>query len=426
MVHEGANTQIECRHCGTGLTLGSKFCWECGRPIAPEDAERARRDLEAQVAEGQRLLGENRAQEAALIADAALQADPDHVPALALKGDSLERLGEFEGALAVYERIVDLKPESPLDRARLGQIRRAIDNPLVAEPDGQGRRASIVALAASLVLVASTAAALHFASRPTAVAQAQPATVVEEGPYQKAFAPPVPTVQTPRGTPDRSADADQVQDEAEEQAADPAPARPRRDTAPRENVVLRGNPAPLNGGGLGSGVDPNGFQPVEPVVVVPSRPSQANPDDDPRPAAVVTEANGPGSNPERPPVIDVRPSRTTPETRGGSVSTDEEEPSSTGNEGEALVRTARQMALRGDYARAAQLYERAIRLGVSPASANLRLARCYVSLGRRADAAAAYRRALDAYLRLKDTGQGDPKVIDACIAEARQALRMLE
>lgn len=128
---------VSCRHCGVANTATSKFCSQCGWAIDAADAQSAAAVIASEVAEGQRLFGENRHTEALAVAETVLLSDPDNVPALALKGDCLERSGDIEGALAAYENVVTLKPDSPLDRIRVAQLRRMASAPALAVPESR-------------------------------------------------------------------------------------------------------------------------------------------------------------------------------------------------------------------------------------------------------------------------------------------------
>lgn len=411
---------LSCRHCGVANTATSKFCSQCGWAMDPADAQSALASLAKEVATGQRLFGENRYVEALAVADAVLVSDPDNVPALALKGDCLERSGDLDGALAAYENVVTLKPDSPLDRIRVAQLRRLAAAPSYPTQEVPNRRASLLAGVAAFVLLTSAGSAIVLANRkdkPVATV-----TPVENEVNSVPFTLPAPVPTQSKG---QSKPADP-------QSQQPATGDPEQ---PQESLdTNRGSTTASNGNSrvatskrvpLGTGLpDANslreGFTPVTPEVPekldTPTKTTATNNDPDPQPV----DANDKGKDEkEHAPIIDIRPSEGEVKTTGGSQTRSE-------NEGTALIRVARQYFLAGEYEKAAKSYEKAIKLGASTASANHRLAQCYLNLRRRPEALGAYQRALMAYQRMLDQGVGDKKLIATYIDECKQAIKLLQ
>lgn len=119
---------IRCNDCQTDNLTGSRFCRMCGKPlplhtsapsIRPEDIDRV-------LSEAYRAVHSGGVEEALFLADAVLGVDPDNSSAKALKGLCLEKLGDLEGAIEVYEELVLQDPDSPLDRIKLAQLRRKL------------------------------------------------------------------------------------------------------------------------------------------------------------------------------------------------------------------------------------------------------------------------------------------------------------
>jgi len=114
-------------------------------------------------------------------------------------------------------------------------------------------------------------------------------------------------------------------------------------------------------------------------------------------------------------IVDVRPSQNNG-TGGNNVTAEDR-----GAQIDTLIRVAREQQIMGNWAKAADAYEKALALGASPASTNQRLAQCYEKLGRKADAIKAYERAIQAFERLDQNDVRVQTQIDAC----RQALKLL-
>jgi hypothetical protein len=117
------------------------------------------------VADGQRALGQGRAEDALRVALSVLESDEDLAQALALQGDALERLGKIDEALAVYERIIELNPDSPLDRIRAAHLKKLSVVQAVSQPDTPNRRGALMAAIAATVLATSAGAAFYLASQ---------------------------------------------------------------------------------------------------------------------------------------------------------------------------------------------------------------------------------------------------------------------
>ncbi|MCW5937530.1 MAG: tetratricopeptide repeat protein [Fimbriimonadaceae bacterium] len=401
--------------------------------MAPTDP-RGLAEVDAQVAEGQRLFGEGRVAEALMVCDAVLVVMPTHVPALALKGDCLETQNDIAGALECYERVIEMRPDSALDRIRVAHLRRAAHKPVYLEPERPDRRNAIFAAIAACILLVSTASALFLATRKTTDTGS---LVADNNEVSKPFVTPVPVSPNKQpseldaqSTPAVNERGQQGAEQTNEQTLpDRTLVRVGDETPAQRNNIVTSRPQNLEGArpNVSSQGNSSGYAPLEPYVTPESapktQPEKPPVNNDPEPKSIQPQNADGRSKTNRQAIIDVRPSPGSTEvTRGGSVVLEAND----ANEGEALVRTARQQFLSGKFADAARTYERALKLGVSPASANHRLAQCYVNLKRRPEAKAAYERALSAYERMLEKGQGDPKLIQSYIDECKQAIGHLE
>jgi tetratricopeptide (TPR) repeat protein len=380
--------------------------------------------LSTRVGEGQRLFGTNRIAEALMVADSVLAVDPENVAALALKGDVLERMGDLNGALVCYETVVNLHPESPLDRIRVSQLRKRLSQPDHARIGDRKSLSPVLAGIAAFVLVSAVGAAWALASQPKPIAsnaQAQEATGEISEPFKSPV--PVPANPAPQANPTPKAATPTHQEPDDRESAIPAMPENRRLFADRRTgggmTGLGGSlPSPLTDS------DSAGFRPLEISVVPENRQAPQAQSPDPAPQAVQGDRNEDSSSrePVTTSVIDIRPSPgQEPARTGGS----EPVQVSDRNQGETLVRVARQHFLARDYERAAATYRKAIELGVSPASAYHRLAQCYKNLGRASEAIDAYQNAVKAYETLLAAGRGDKALLESYISECRQAIKLL-
>jgi tetratricopeptide (TPR) repeat protein len=133
---------------------------------------------------------------------------------------------------------------------------------------------------------------------------------------------------------------------------------------------------------------------------------------DPDPTVVANNDNGERNGM----IVDVRPSAGQGSTTNSNVTAEDR-----GAQIDSLIRVAREKQAVGDWARAADAYEKALALGASPASTNQRLAQCYEKLGKKAEAIKAYERAITAFEKLDPNDVRVQAQLDSC----RQALKLL-
>lgn len=400
---------------------------------APHLSPQALMDL---VSQGQRTLGQGRAAEALRIADAILEDQPDSVSALALKGDALERLGQFEEALVSYERVLELKPDSALDRIRATQLKRQLEEAPVAATEAPSHRKALLAGLAGAAFVLSVGIPIFLLNQGKQPSKdAQTLASNQSGYVAENFPSVAPVPTTPEAA------SGQVRSSVPPPAADQQ-TRTTADPAARSSVV---EPGYTGGAGStripGGSPSPGGVEPVNPVpngmregiAVVPSNlggrtDSQPQPNgsngqaDSPEPIRQNTETKT-----EDPGIIDIRPSASSGSSgrtnNAGSKEAEDDEAAKQSSE--TLVRVARDAFVRGDYSRAADAYEKALRQGASRGSTNQRLAQCYERMGRKADAISAYERAIAAYQSTLSSGSGDSSRVQAALDTCRQALKVL-
>src|SRR5690349_9064710 len=145
---------LACKHCSTPNSLDSTFCKKCGTAVPADLKREASLQLDKLVDEGLAALNAGRTSEALAIADSAVATDPTHLGALHLKSAVHERRGEIADALESAERIVELNPDSELDRIKRNGLRSSLLN--ASTPVVPDRRVAFVAAAAAMVLVACT------------------------------------------------------------------------------------------------------------------------------------------------------------------------------------------------------------------------------------------------------------------------------
>jgi hypothetical protein len=274
---------------------------------------------------------------------------------------------------------------------------------------------------AATVFFVLVGTAVVLASQPqsnaaTTANQSESGTV-DPNNVQPTFVPPVPEAGKGSALPPGGNDEPQAGDDRGDQDFRPGYVMPY-DGSPRD-------PGPEIGSGGG---DSGLIDPVSP-----------NPDTriTPMTPPPTTTGGGQGLDSSNPPpdVIEEDPNPPKRET-GGVIKIG---PSSSGGNGgtvpptsdsdadmsaKSLVEVARSHYVRGDYAKSAAAYEKALRAGAEPASTNHRLGDCYRNLGRKAEAITAYERAIQGYQAQIDRGV-NPDVPKAGIAACQQALKVL-
>lgn len=381
------------------------------------------------VADGQRALGQGRADEALMVAESVLESDSDLPAAWALKGDALERLNRLPEALSCYEKVIELKPDSTLDRIRANHLRKlAMVDELAVPVTAPNRKQALLAAVAATVLVVSVGTAVMLASQPAAASVTNIEETTGGQGDMTTFNTPAPV---PTGTPNSTFLPNT-----------PNPAGNSSAVPPSEGYLHL--PPGVNNLGNGArqlpGVQNNNLvsdegevPPVNPVVIASNNdgnPAQnggngRNVENDPEPPINDSGFAPPGRKEDDPGFIEIKNSENQgrPNNSGGEIipSQNDEDARKTA---ETLINVARQDFLRGDYAKAADAYEKALRAGASRGSTNQRLAQCYERMGRKADGIQAYERAIQSYQSDLASG-GDSNRLNGAIEVCRQAIKNL-
>ena len=395
----------------------SKFCRECGATIAPP-AERPMSDEDQKmVHDAQRMFGEGRYDESAMVATAILEQNPYCVPALAIRGDCHERVGEYRQALGAYRDILKVQPDSQLDRIRVARLEKIVSSGdiEIGQPNNRRRTALGAAVAAAILLV-SSGSALILASQSSEANASQ--TAPTSGYVSEPF---LPIARVPGGgnthyVPNTQA-APQNGDIGDLPGATTGgsvtPIIGPGDSQRIFDGSLRRNPGALDDPSTARTVTPEDVRPINPnpPASITSGPpgSRAG---DPDPTVLTRNDAGSGRNS----VVDIRPSPGSGTTNGGNQTAEDR-----GAQIDMLVRKARDKYVTGDYATAADAYEKALALGASPASTNQRLAQCYEKLNEKSKAIAAYARAIKAFEQMD---QNDERVLTQ-LEVCRAALKLL-
>lgn len=415
-------------------SLDSTFCKKCGTSLPADDVKIAKDKLEAVVADGFRIFNSGRTDEAMHIAETAVRANLASTAALSLKAMCHERLGQISEALECHERVLDIDPDSMIDKIKVNDLRNLLvsRSSIGSAPD---RRMATVGAVAAAVLVLSIGVVL--AKSVSHSGDEKVASNIKTNSLKSQQ----DTVQTPTNlntntNPLSQAGASGTVSGQPNQRPNPDNGTqgqpentPQRNTAPAEHHDETRLP-PGDNRSLPSPGQSNGFAPFTPNVPESVKGSTVTPTNsgppikdtsafkDPTPelpnnTSSQNKANAPG-------IIDITIVNGHDKKPG-----DSNDPNTHPNGVEALLRTARSQYQIGNYSGAANSYERALRAGASPASGNQRLAQCYEKLGRNSEAAAAYNRAIDALQSQLNSGSGDKDRINTALDTCRQALKVL-
>lgn len=415
---------IACNQCSTSNSVDSLFCKNCGAAIASDARTDAQEKLQELISEGYRIFNEGRTEEARLVAETALADEPNSTSALSLKGMCHERAGEIAEALAVYERVVEMNPDSALDKIKVTHLRQMLAGRVMAEPPARSSRA-LIGAAAAVVLVVAVGIAIGASSPPDSKVAMKDAKV-----------------ESPTG--DTASFGELKLDTAPGETKAPAPdsgeppvrVNPPDGRTPTDNPATRTTPPrtpfrlpDFNGTRLPMATGEIGGE--RPVVPPAPEGLTLKPQEGPGVGATAGSDTGPdpkidmkvggADEPKKPAfdpgVIEIKVSRP-PVTPGGG------QPIPDSNGTEALLKAARQQFLLGRHSQAATTYEAALRSGADPATTNQRIAQCYANMGNNAQAAAAYRRAISSF-EASLNGPGDKTKIQSALEACKRALKTL-
>jgi tetratricopeptide (TPR) repeat protein len=407
---------IACKHCNTPNSLDSTFCKRCGTPLPEDDLAAARAELEKIVAEGFTALAANKVEEAFAIAESSVMADPSSTQALTLKSACHERRGEIPEALECAERLVELNPNSELDKIRRNQLRSALAS--MARNRPYPSRGIAVLGGVSVGVIIACCGIVIARGNPKEPADTRVAT------NQAAAIPAGVTTPSTTSQPQAQASAPTgAQDQSQKQPADtPAQTQPA-DSSKAPGQVPGAEPPVHRPGVSSSRVGPlpsvtGGGDDVKPLeagapVPIPAQTPPANQtkaqSGDPQPQP---ETAAPAQDPGQ---IDIRVHNSGPLRIRASGS---QAAGSSPNSAKAFEKAAENEYLVGNYGGAAIHLEQALQSGGDPVTVNERLGMAYNNLGRKSDAVTAYKRALDAVDAAIKSGRGDTsrlqKIKSAC------------
>lgn len=424
---------VSCKQCNTPNSLDSAFCKKCGATLDANDIAAANDKLTAMVADGNRLFADSRTDDALMVAETAIASNPSSAAAISLKGMCLERKGLIAEALDCFERVVELQPDSTLDKLKVNDLKNMLVVEKFEARKAPDRRMALVGAIAATVLVVTGGALFAKASAKDSpdnsklVAMNEPTnqtrtfdeilpkesqTPQNQVQQQQQQTPVNPNIQQqPNGNlqPDlggssrTSRDREPIRLDPYDGGSLPQPNRNEGNTAP---IIINPDSIPkeaIGGGNTKTQANTNPNQPKDPD------PGEGLGGGDTKPTQPPIQNTEPKNDPG---IIEINVSKGsgTARNNGGG------EAPVTGNGRQALMATARSQMMSGNYSAAANTYERALRAGADQGATNQRLGQCYAQMGRNSDAIAAYTRAAGAFEK-----SGNTQGAEAC----RQAIKVL-
>lgn len=412
---------IVCKHCSTKNGIESRFCKSCGLELGDEDRDRARAELEQLVADGYSMLGQGRTEEAALVAEKVLEENPDFPEALSLLGMCHERNLDRIAALECYERVVELRPDSALDKIKVQQMRNAISREAKDAPK-PNRTVALAGAAAAVILVASVGGIVA-----TMITRPASASVVKAEEDANPTGAPFSAAQTsPRGEPTKQTpgigDVPAVGEGPTGTSNSGGQGVPPRVQGNAPSVLPNVNNTAVGNTTIGGGepsVDEGNvpFKVGDVRVEVPQ--GGATKPDPNEPGQEGNRTGGQAEPVKEDPNQGIEINVHKPSSNGGGGA------DANANEGglTTLMKVAQDKFLLGKYGEAATAYEKALRIGGDPGRIHQRLGQCYERLGRNADAIAAYSRAESALQSAVNGGRTSARAPLESVKQALQNLR---
>lgn len=431
---------VSCKNCASQNSLDSKFCRRCGTALVTEDVDIARTKLNALVEEGNAAYNAGRIEEALEVSETALLSDPSSVTALALKMNCLERKERLAEALECAEKIVELNPDSELDKIKRNQLRRQLE--LTARENApEGRSWAILAGASACILMLAVGSFGALAMRKSQerslqanLVKPKPETTVS--PNQNSPAPtnpnPVSTNPNPSSNGNPSSSGVTPPQPAQSQNNIIPSTSSRRETEGRMQFPPKEE----------SGTLPNPLEGNISVRPLPVGPPTTNSNTGTANNGTTTPSNPPKRNQPTDTAMDPKPvnNGVTEETkptgtieltiRSGNPATSNggqkvgDSPVNDGNGVQALLKTASQNFQTGNFSTAAAGYERALQNGADPVAYCERLGQTYERMNRKTDATNAYNRGLKACESAIQSGKGDKEKLERLADRYRTHLRL--
>lgn len=399
---------IPCKHCLTSNSLDSTFCKHCGGALPADELAEAKTKLDELIQAGFNLLKENRGEEAMMVAEQAIESNPSNPTAFSLKGMCHEGRGEIAEALEAYERVVELNPDSSLDKIKVTQLRNVLAAKATAPIEVPDRKPAVLAGVAAAVLVAVLGFAVARGISKPAPVVAKNEAAGPTGPQPVGFVDNTNLYRpNPAASPTPSADAGTVP---------PVTSGPvASNNAPSTGLPSR--PIPSYGGQTLPNPEISGqIRPFDPgnISITPTNPQPA-----PTPAPNRAEPETPGTATTNNPT----PQATTPLKNDGyievTVSNSGRRPSGGGggnndassqaNGQQAVLAAARNNYQLGRFAEAARGFAQAIAMGAGSASVYQRYGDALRQSGQTAEAIRAYEQAAALFER-----QGNNAGAEAC------------
>jgi hypothetical protein len=335
------------------------------------------------------------------------------------------------------ERVVELNPDSELDKIKRNQLRSQLMTRLDVSESGDGRLALTAAIAAGIIVICLGAIWANYSNR-LAETNAREALA-----SRTASKTPSPSPTNILGSAGTSNPASSPTNGGSPTASNSGPGTATGDVQPIRNDGGTEASASRNDG-IGNLPKFNGRLPLpgatqngEPFVITPVRPelpSEGGVTVKPKVSKTPNKGEDPDPPTEPGPIDDSTPA--TAERDNGvyeiAVSHPNGRTGTSRNDGptaggaEALTRAGVQQYQLGSYSSAAGTLERALSMGADPVSVNQRLGQAYEKLGKGNDAATAYKRAIAAGEAAIASGRGNKDRIQSAVDVCRQALRVIQ
>jgi tetratricopeptide (TPR) repeat protein len=344
--------------------------------------------------------------------------------AISLKAMVHERKGEVVEALECAERIVELNPNSELDKIKRNQLRSALASLATHSSPPNRFIPFVAAVSVSLILVCVAVLAAHYLDRPQSQVR-----IASNAPMVSGFndRPGNPTINpNPVDAPSQSAKSPAPVSQAPVSTNPPVATKAEDSESSNDSGVGEVRAQTQDGGLPNVNRSQMEVTPISPPnlpasstqmsTVVPSSPSTPARASlgDPAPAPDSSRGGSVGSQAPFDPgqvSITIHDSPgVTPRSSGGSeANTDTSK---------MYYKMGTDSFLIGNFDRAADRFEKALSSGADPVTGNERLAQSYANLGRKREAENAYKRAIAACSSELSSGKGDSTklraVRDAC------------